>query len=211
MSSPSFGKSYLHIKNITKIKEFQVLLQIIRHINYGIAGGFCPLCTENFSLLEEITTLSPGFSSFVIICVLVSSAIPSSILHLFNPAFVKTQTPCCSYFLVSPFGENLRALFGTHKAFSIFLVIIETFALIPGIAKPSELSTEINSLALNIENNQNEQQKIVEMLDNVKKMLLDKEFELKNMQDSINNGVQYAKYQQKIVNEEKQQVADESE
>ena len=73
MSSPSFGKSYLHIKNITKIKEFQVLLQIIRHINYGIAGGFCPLCTENFSLLEEITTLSPAFSSFVIICVLVSS------------------------------------------------------------------------------------------------------------------------------------------
>lgn len=80
-----------------------------------------------------------------------------------------------------------------------------------GEGKIAELSTEINSLVLNIENNQNEQQKIVEMLDNVKKMLLDKEFELKNMQDSINNGVQYAKYQQKIVNEEKQQVADESE
>lgn len=80
-----------------------------------------------------------------------------------------------------------------------------------GEGKIAELSTEINSLALNIENNQNEQQKIVEMLDNVKKMLLDKEFELKNMQDSINNGVQYAKYQQKIITEEKQQVADESE
>ena len=80
-----------------------------------------------------------------------------------------------------------------------------------GEGKIAELSTEIDSLTFDIENNQKEQQKIVEMLDNVKRMLLDKEIELKNMQDSINNGVQYAKYQQKILNEEKQQVADEAE
>ena len=80
-----------------------------------------------------------------------------------------------------------------------------------GEEKISDLSDEIERLTLDIERNQGEQQKIVAMLDNVNKILVDKDFELKSMQDSINNGAQYEKYQQKVVTEEKQQVADEAE
>ena len=87
-------------------------------------------------------TLSPTFISLEIIWVLLSSKAPSSTSTRSRPIFVFIHTPCLSYFLVLSAGLNFKAWLGTQSTFSTLLVIIDTFAVMPGITKPSVLSTD---------------------------------------------------------------------